>query len=288
MKSLLSVGAVAFFLVAQPVLLTGDASAKTPQQNKNQASKQSTASNSAADRTQGDIYYYYTLGHLQEQDFLASNGTASAQPAIDSYQKALAIDPNSADVMVRLATVYAASQRIRDAVAEAQMALKIDPDNVDAHRLLARIYVQTIGDVNAGDIQQANLQRAVTEFEAVLKTEPNDENSILWLSRLYGFQNKKEQAEKILRQLLQHNPDDDQAVAQLSQILMDGGRPQEAIDLLKLSASNSGSPDLYDMLGDAYGQMKDFPDAESAYKNAIDADPDDAGHRHGLAQTLTA
>ena len=76
--------------------------------------------------------------------------------------------------MERLAEIYAKSQRIRDAVAEAQQALKTDPDNVDAHRLLARIYVRNLGDMTAGDVQQENLGKAVEQFQAILKIEPDD------------------------------------------------------------------------------------------------------------------
>ncbi len=82
---------------------------------------------------------------------------------------------------------------------QAQAALKIDPDNVDAHRLLARIYVRTLGDMNAGEVQQENLTKATEQFQAILKTDPNDTYSLLWLARLYRFQNKHAEAEKVLR-----------------------------------------------------------------------------------------
>src|ERR1700691_206752 len=126
--------------------------------------------------------------------------------------------------MVRLAEIYAESQRVRDAVVEAQQALKLEPDNVDAHRLLARIYVQSLGDIDSGDVQQANVDKAVTEFQAILKTVPDDEASALWLARLYRFQGKQREAEQILRDLLSRDPDLGQALEQLSQILIDEGR----------------------------------------------------------------
>ena len=69
-------------------------------------------------------------------------------------------------------------------------------------------------------------------------------------------------------------------------MLIDEGRSQEAIDLLTRSAGDSASPDIYDLLGDAYTQAKDYPKAEDAYRKAIEHDPDDPGHRHGLAQAL--
>jgi len=241
---------------------------------------------SLTDASHADAYYYFTMGHMLEQQFeMSSNGDLATQ-AIDSYKKALAIEPDSATILERLAEIYAKSQHIRDAVIQAQAALKIDPDNVDAHRLLARIYVRTLGDMSAGEVQQENLAKATEQFQAILKSEPNDIYSLLWLARLYRFQNQHGEAEKVLRRALTHSPDNGPALEQLSQLLIDQGRSQEAIELLSHAAGDSASPDIYDLLGDAYSQAKDYAKAEEAYRQAIAGDPDDPGHRHGLAQAL--
>jgi tetratricopeptide (TPR) repeat protein len=239
------------------------------------------------DSAHADAYYYFTMGHLQEQEFEMNSSSDMANQAIDSYKKALALEPDSATILERLAEIYAKSQHTRDAVTEAQAALKIDPDNVDAHRLLARIYVRTLGDMQAGDMQQENIEKAADQFKAILKVQPNDTYSLLWLARLYRFQNKHDEAEKILRQALAHDPDNGPALEQLSQLLIDQGRSQDAIDLLSRAAGDTASPDIYDLLGDAYAQAKDYAKAEQAYREAVKGDPDDPGHRHGLAQALT-
>jgi len=126
----------------------------------------------------------------------------------------------------------------------------------------------------------------VAEFQAILKIDPTDTYSALWLARLYRFENRHTEAEQVLRGLIQRDPDNGPALEQLSQLLIDEGRSQEAIDLLTRSAGDSSSPDLYDLLGDAYTQAKDYAKAEDAYRKAIALDPDDPGHRHGLAQAL--
>jgi tetratricopeptide (TPR) repeat protein len=242
----------------------------------------------ATDSSHADAYYYFTMGHLQEQQYEMTTSADYASESIESYKKALELEPGSAVILERLAEIYAKSQHIRDAVVQAQEALKIDPDNVDAHRLLARIYVRTLGDMSAGEVQQANLTKAVEQFEAILKTEPDDTYSLLWLARLYRFENQHGDAEKVLRRILAHDSDNGPALEQLSQLLIDQGRSQEAIDLLTHAAGDSASPDIYDLLGDAYSQAKDFPKAEGAYRQAVIGDPDDPGHRHGLAQALMA
>ncbi|HXA78230.1 MAG TPA: tetratricopeptide repeat protein [Candidatus Acidoferrales bacterium] len=273
MKIVLSATVLAGLLSAQPA--PAQTSAQAP-----------AAPRPATDSSHADAYYYFTMGHLQEQQYEMTTNADLAAESIESYKKALALEPDSSVISERLAEIYAKSQHIRDAVVQAQEALKIDPDNVDAHRLLARVYVRTLGDMSAGEVQQENLTKAVDQFQAILKTEPNDAFSLLWLARLYRFQNKHAEAEKVLRQVLAHESDNGPALEQLSQLLIDQGRSQEAIELLTRAAGDSASPDIYDLLGDAYSQAKDYPNAEKAYQQAIARDPDDPGHRHGLAQAL--
>ncbi|MFY9803364.1 MAG: tetratricopeptide repeat protein [Candidatus Acidiferrales bacterium] len=296
MKTIISstLGAILGLFAAAPAALAlgaipGTPGASGPQTAQSAASSQSTKSNPAAsDATHGDVYYYFTMGHVDEMQFELTGQPDLATQSIDSYKKALELSPGSPVIMERLAEIYAKSQHIRDAVEQAQAALKIDPDNVDAHRLLARIYVRTLGDLSAGDVQKENLAKAIEQFQAILKIQPDDAYSELWLARLYRFENQHGEAEKVLRDLLQRDPGNGPALEQLSQLLMDEGRSQEAEKLLADAANDSASPEVYDLLGDAYSQSKEYAKAEEAYRKAVEEDPDDPGHLHGLAQALMA
>ena len=239
-----------------------------------------------ADARRSDVYYYFAMGHLDEQQYELTARAEQAAESIDFYKKALALQPGSPVIMERLAEIYAKTQRIREAVAEAQEVLKIDANNIAARRLLARIYVRMLGDTSSGDIQKDTLAKAVEQFNAILKIDPKDTSSALWLSRLYRLENQHADAEKILSEVLRRDPGNGQALEQLSQLLIDQGRSQDAIDLLSQAAGSSSSPDVYDLLGDAYAQNKEFAKAEDAYRHAIELDPDDPGHHHGLAQAL--
>jgi tetratricopeptide (TPR) repeat protein len=270
------------------LLVTGATQASTAQTTATAPAPPAASGNVAANHA--EAMYYFTLGHLQElqfeQDYETTGKIDVSSDAIDSYKKALDLEPNSAVIMERLAEVDAESQRIRDAVQEAQAVLKIEPDNLAAHRLLARIYVRALGDMTDGDAQTADVAKAVDELQAILKLAPDDSESGLWLARLYRAQNKADDAEKVLRNILQKVPDNGEALEQLSQLLIDEGRSQEAVTLLAQAADQFSSPDIYDLLGDAYSQSKQYDKAEDAYKKAVGMDPDDPGHRHGLADTL--
>jgi tetratricopeptide (TPR) repeat protein len=233
-----------------------------------------------------DLFYEFTLGHMLEQQYEANGQSEIAQQSIDAYKKALALSPDSAVIRERLAEIYAKSQHIREAVQEAQEALNRDPNNIDAHRLLAHIYIRSLGDMAGGEVQKENLDNAIEQFQAILALQPDDSYSALWLARLYRFENQHAQAEKVLRAILEREPDNGQALEQLSQLLIDEGRSEEAITLLNQAASDSAEPGFYDLLGDAYSQQKDWPKAEEAYRKAVDEDPDEPNHRHGLAEAL--
>lgn len=270
-------------VIGQPPSPASDTPAATSRSTK---ADKPAALNPADDAARGDAYYYFMMGHLGEQQYEASGKAELATRAIESYKKALDLAPNSTVIMERLAETRAKAQQLREAVEEARAVLKLEPDNVDAHRLLARIYVRTLGDLTAGDAQKENLAKAVDEFQAILKIQPDDTYSSLWLARLYRFENHHSEAEKVLRDVLQRDPGNGPALEQLSQLLIDEGRSQEAVKILSDAAGGSSSPEVYDLLGDAYAQAKDYPKSEDAYRKAAEQDPDDPGHLHGLAQAL--
>jgi tetratricopeptide (TPR) repeat protein len=240
----------------------------------------------AASDSRADAYYYFTLGHYYHQEYESSNHAEDANRAIDFYKKAYTLDPNSQQISEELAEIYFQSQRIRDAVLEAQAIIAKDPDNLPARRLLARIYVRTLGDMSDTSGQRDTLARASEQYREIMRLDPADTDAALWLARLYRLQNEHDQAEGVLRALLAHEPENENAVEQLSQLLLDEGKSQEAIATLKSILDRAPAPRLWDLYGDAYTQIHDLANAEQAYRKAAEAQPADINHRRGLAQTL--
>jgi tetratricopeptide (TPR) repeat protein len=294
MKTIIGIGFLSIIgvVAAAPAARAQNASpaSSTPAVPKTAETKSatSTPANPGEQGARGDVYYYFTMGHLDEQQYELTGRAELATQAIESYKKALDLAPGSPVIRERLAEIYAKSQRLREAVEQAQEALQTDPNNVDAHRLLARIYVRELGDLSAGEVQKETLEKAIAQFQEILKIQPDDVYSGLWLARLYRFENKHSEAEAVLRGLLARDAANGPALEQLSQLLMDEGRSQEAVKLLSDAAGESSSPEVYDLLGDAYSQAKDYAKAEDAYRKAVEEDPDDPGHLHGLAQALMA
>jgi tetratricopeptide (TPR) repeat protein len=112
--------------------------------------------------------------------------------------------------------------------------------------------------------------------------------SALWLARLYRLRNEHDKAEEVLRSLLKEDPENDPAVEQLTQLLLDEGKSADAVSLLEGITSRNPSPTLLDLLGDAYSQTHDLSKAEGAYRKAVELDPSELSHQRGLGQTLLA
>ena len=238
--------------------------------------------------TRAEAYYNFTMGHIYEQQYEATSSAEYATKSIEAYKKAYALDPRSQVIGERLAEMYWKAQRIHDAVAEAQEILKRDPDNVQSRRLLGRIYLRSLGDVSASNAQSETVGKAIEQYREINRLDPSDTESALWLARLYRLKNEHDKAEQVLRSILKADPENEPAVEQLTQLLMDEGKSAEAVTLLEGITAHSPSPVLLDLLGDAHTQAHDLEKAEKAYRKAVELDPSELSHQRGLGQTLLA
>jgi tetratricopeptide (TPR) repeat protein len=234
-----------------------------------------------------DAYYNFAMGHLFEQQFESTNQPEFATQAIDAYKKAYALDPKSPDIGERLAEMYWKAQRVHEAVTEAQELLKRDPNDLPTRRLLGRIYLRSLGDLSSS-AQSEMAERAIEQYREVYKLDPTDSESALWLARLYRLRNEHDKAEDVLRSLLKEDPENEAAVEQLTQLLLDEGKSADAVSLLEGITSRTPSPALLDLLGDAYTQTHELEKAEGAYRKAAELDPSELSHERGLGQTLLA
>jgi tetratricopeptide (TPR) repeat protein len=234
-----------------------------------------------------DAYYNFTMGHLYELEYEQTSQPDYASKAIDAYKKAYAIDPKSPIIGERLAEMYWKAQRVRDAVNEANEILKHDPNDLATHRLLGRIYLRSLGDINGpSGVQGEMVAKAIGEYSEVHRLDPSDQEAALWLARLYRLHNEPDKAEDVLKKMLQDDPGNEAAVEQLTQLLLDENKADDAIQLLEGMTAHSNSPTLFDLLGDAYTQNHDYAKAEGAYRKASELDPTELSHLRGLGQTL--
>src|SRR5258707_870770 len=126
------------------------------------------------------------------------------------------------------------------------------------------------------------LDGLVTIFAHPLRAQDSE----LWVARRLRLRNEHEKAGEVLRGILKDDPENESAVEQLAQLLLDEGKSSEAVALLEGMTNRTSSPLLFDLLGDAYTQTKDLPKAEQAYRKATELDPTELSHQRGLGQTF--
>ena len=257
-----------------------------PQSSAPQGQESASSDTAAVASSRADAYFNYTMGHLAEQQYEATSRSEYATQAIEYYKKAYALDPKSPVIGERLAEMYWKAQRVHDAEIEAQSLLKRNPDDAQTRRLLGHIYLRSLGNAGETTGQSETVMRAIEQFKEVVRLDPSDTESALWLARLYRLQNKHDNAEEVLRGILKNDAENEAGVEQLTQLLLDQGKSSDAIALLEGITSKSSSPTLLDLLGDAYTQTKDLPKAEAAYRKAAELDPSETSHQRGLGQTL--
>src|ERR1700736_3274797 len=266
---------------------TSQDKANVPAATRDQQTSESSAQ-VAKTPSRADAYYNFTMGHIFEQQYESTSKPEYATQAIEAYKKAYALDPKSPVIGERLAEMYWKAQRTHEAVTEAQALLKRDPNDIQSRRLLGRIYLRSLGDFSVGNGQSEIVERAIEQYAEINRLDPSDIESALWLARLYRLRNEHDKAEAVLRGMLKEDPENEPAIEQLTQLLLDEGKAPEAIALLEQVTRRSPSPAMLDLLGDAYTQSHDLPKAETAYRKATELDPSELSHRRGLAQTLMA
>src|ERR1700688_814654 len=227
-------------------------------------------------------YYHYSVAHMYEDQFAVYNRSDLATKAIEEYRLAIDADPTSEYLTSGLAELYAKTGRIRDAVLEAQDILKKDPGNLEAHKLLGRIYLRSLGDVQTGSGSDSVLKLAIEQYQEIIKIEPDNVDDHLLLGRLYRLNNDLRKAESEFKIAVKLQADSEEAVTTLAYLYNEEGDSARAAEALSAVPDATRSAKLYSALGYTYEQRKEYKQAITAYRKAIELDRDNLDAIRGL------
>ena len=224
--------------------------------------------------------------HFAKARFLDGNG--QWEEAIEEYQQALELDPTNSVIYSEMATTYFRHRQVNEAIEYGQRAVRANKDNLEAHELLGSIYTNMLGNARAGGtVSPEIIDRAIEEFEQIVRIAPTERQSYLMLGRLYRFKNDPERASQVYRDFLEIQPGSEEGAISLAELQMDSGNVAEAVEVLsKFAEEQPESQVVLSTLGDAYARLEEFDKAADTYEKALGLDRDNVDLIRARAQTL--
>lgn len=281
--------AAASFVVAPALAFCAPASGSTASAPEAAQAKAAPA-NSSVESQRAKAYYHAALAGLYEDEAVSEGHPEQVTNAIEQYKLALDQDPNSPALNDELADLYFRTGRSHDAEAILKNLLLNSPNDVDAHKLLGRIYLRRLGEGQSGVSSSSPsgnvLDQAIAQYEKICTLQPNDVEDRMVLGQLYTVKHESDKAEAAFKSALAIEPDSEDAVLNLARLFAENGNLKQTIQVIEAVPEGSRSPKMEFTLGAAYDQIKDSKNAVVAYKRAAGMEPTDLQTIDALAQAL--
>ena len=240
--------------------------------------------------SRAQAYYHETLADIYEDDAINGGHPEEITRAIEEYKLALDADPESPDLNIALADLYFRIGRTHDAEATVRALLKIAPNNLDAHHLLGHIYLRQLGDASnavsstspAGNV----LDQTIGEYLKIIALKPNSVEDRMVLGQLYTVKHDDKDAEAQFKAAQAIEPESEDVVLNLARLYAESGNIEQAVKVIEAIPDDDRTPKMEFTLGAAYDQLKQPKDAIAAYQRAADMDPGDEETMDALAQAL--
>jgi tetratricopeptide (TPR) repeat protein len=235
-------------------------------------------------------YYHLALANTYEEDAVTYGSPEAANRAIDEYKIALSADPDSPLLNDGLADLYfRIPGRVHDAEITAKALLNKSPNDLDAHKLLGRIYLRELGDASNAPSSSSStlLDQAIAEYVKIVSLEPKDVEDRMVLGQLYTVKHQSQKAEEQFKTAQALEPDSEEVVLNLARLYAESGDVARSAHVIEAVPEEDRSSKMEFALGAAYDQLKRPKDAIAAYQRAADLEPEDVDTLRALAQALS-
>ncbi len=245
----------------------------------------------AQSSSRAKAYFHSALADIYEEEAVNSGQPEYVTHAIEEYKDALNADPGSAQLSDALADLYFRTPgHLHEAEATARGLLKTSPNDIDAHKILGRIYLRQLSEaqnaVSSASPSGNVLDQAIAEYEKIISLEPKDVEDRMVLGQLYTVKHEPQKAEEQFKTAQAIEPDSEDVVLNLARLYAESGDVEHAAKVVEAVPESDRTSKMEFALGAAYDQMKRPKDAISAYKRAIDIEPGDVRTMGALAQAL--
>lgn len=233
------------------------------------------------DRAQA--YYHYALA-TELADEASDQGRADlVSRAAEEFKLALAADPGSASVRLKLAELYLRTGRTGEAESTARDVLKSDPDNQQALKLIGQLFLRQLGEGQSAGATV--LDDAVKTYAHLVDLDPKSVESRMILGQLYTVKHDAKKAEDQFRAALSLEPASEQVILNLARLYAERGDIEHAAQTIENVPASDRSPRMEAVLGATYEQLKQPQKAIAAYRRAAEMDPSDTHSLAELAQS---
>jgi tetratricopeptide (TPR) repeat protein len=235
-------------------------------------------------------YYHMALASGYEEQAVTEGRPELATRAIEEYKLALNADPASPQLNLALANLYFRAGRTREAESTARGLLKSSPDDIDAHKLLGRIYLRTLSEgQNASPASSPSgnvLGLAITEFEKIVALQPKNVENRMVLGQLYTVKHDQKKAEEQFKIAQSMEPDSEEVVLNLARMYAESGDNEQAAKAIEAVPAAERTAKMEESLGSVYEQLKRTKEAIAAYQRADNLERGDPRTLDELAHAL--
>ncbi|MDE3063875.1 MAG: tetratricopeptide repeat protein, partial [Acidobacteriota bacterium] len=253
-----------------------------------QAPAQAKPEVDAADRSKS--YFHDGMAAIYEDEAVASGRPEFVAHSIEEYKAALNADPTSPSLNNALADLYLRVGRVKEAESTARTLLKSSPDDLDAHKLLGRIFLRQLSEaqnaVSSSSPSGNVLDEAIAEFQKILSLQPKDVEDHMILGQLYAVRHESAKAEEQYKLARTIEPDSEDAILNLARLYAENNDVAKAAKVIEDVPQQDRTAKMESALGTAYDQLKQPKEAIAAYQRALDLDPADVRSINALAQAL--
>ncbi len=199
-----------------------------------------------------------------------------ADEAVEHFQKALALEPESAVFHGSLGTAYYQTKRLEEAITQYQIALKIDPDFADAHNNLGLCL-----------FQEGRVNEAIAHYQRAVEIKPDFAEAHKALGDCLFQTGRLNEAILQYQKAVEIKPDYAEAHSNLGYSLFQAGRVNEAIAHFQRAVEIK--PDFakaHNNLGGSLFQAGRVNEAIAHFQRAVEIKPDYAEAQYDLGCCL--
>lgn len=240
------------------------------------------------DRAQS--YYHMALAHNYEEKAEETGRQQFVTRAIEEYKLALDADPNSSEIVNALAMFYFRAGRTSEAISTAKDAAKRFPQSLQAHKLLGQIYLRSIGNAQGNAAGSGSnpgnptLDLAINEYKTIVSLDPKSVQDHMVLGQLYTLKQDHSKAEAEFKIAKELEPDSEEVILNLARLYAESNNLKQALDSILTVPEANRTARMEFVLGALYDQLKQPNDAVAAYQRGSKLDPENLDGLRSLAQ----